>query len=113
MPDPLPRHKHRQLDVQFDLAHLKGGRMPVPHQIADQTFVVADMFRARAIADPRRVTSAGVSSPSMARSRTPDAHTSNVAWPATAAGATTITVPNRSIRYFEPRSFRLTIGTSF
>jgi len=42
--------------VEFNLTHLKGGGVPVPHQIADQPFVVLDRFGALAIAHPRGLT---------------------------------------------------------
>ena len=52
---PLAGDEHRKFDVQFYFAHLKGGRMPVPHQITDQPFVVLYRFGALAITDPRRL----------------------------------------------------------
>ena len=42
--------------MQFDLAHLKGRRVPVAHEIADKPLIVLDRFGALAIADPRRLT---------------------------------------------------------
>ena len=41
--------------MQLDLAHLKRGRMPVAHQIADQALVVLHMLGPCPIADPRRL----------------------------------------------------------
>ena len=60
VPDPLAGDKDRQLHMQLDFAHLEGRRMPVPHQIADQTFVIADMFGARAIGHARGLHDGGV-----------------------------------------------------
>ena len=47
--DPLAGDEDGQFDVQLDLAHLEGGRVPVAHQVADQPFVVLDGFGAAAI----------------------------------------------------------------
>ena len=56
MADPLARDKDGQFDVELDLAHLEGGRVPVAHQVADQPFVVLHRFRAAPIADAGRLT---------------------------------------------------------
>ena len=56
VPDPLAGDKHRQFDMQFHLAHLERGRMPVAHQIADQPFVIGHRFGATAIRYPCRLT---------------------------------------------------------
>ena len=53
--DPLPGDEDRQFDVELDLAHLERCGVPVPHQVADQSFVVADRFRALAVGDPGRL----------------------------------------------------------
>ena len=49
--DPLAGNEHRQLDVKLDLAHLERRRVPVPHQIPDQPFVILHGFGAAPIAD--------------------------------------------------------------
>ena len=53
--DPLAGDEDRQLDVELDLAHLERGRVPVPHQVADQPLVVRDRLGAAAIADAGRL----------------------------------------------------------
>ena len=40
--DPLARDEDGQFDVELDLAHLEGGRVPVAHEVADEAFVVGD-----------------------------------------------------------------------
>ena len=49
MADPLAGHKDGQFDVEFDLAHLERGGVPVPHEVADQAFVVLHRFGAFAV----------------------------------------------------------------
>ena len=49
MADPLPRDEDRQLHMVFDLAHLKRGGVPVPHQIADQPGIFGSPPSAAAI----------------------------------------------------------------
>ena len=55
MPDPLPRHKDRQLYVVLDLAHLERRRMAVAHQIIDQPLVLTDLAGAAAVGDAGRL----------------------------------------------------------
>ena len=60
VPDPLAGDEDRQLHMQLDLAHLEGRRMPVPHQIADQPLVIADMLGARAVRHARGLHDGGI-----------------------------------------------------
>ena len=55
MPDPLARDEDRELDVQLDLAHLEGRRVPVAHEVADQPSVVRPAPGAASIRDARRL----------------------------------------------------------
>lgn len=51
--DPLAGDEDREFDVELDLAHLERGRVPVPHEIADEPFIILNGFGALAVADPR------------------------------------------------------------
>ena len=53
MPDPLPPAVHRHADEEFQLHHLEGRGVPMPHQVADQRAIVGDDAGALAVADPR------------------------------------------------------------
>ena len=53
MADPLPPAVHGHADEEFQLDHLEGRRVPVPHQVADQRAIVGDCPGALAIAHPR------------------------------------------------------------
>ena len=44
--DPLAGYEDWQFDVQFDLAHLERRGVAMPHEIADQVFIVARAARA-------------------------------------------------------------------
>ena len=46
--------------MEFDLAHLERGRVPVAHQIADQTCVVLNGFGALTVRHTRRLTDRSV-----------------------------------------------------
>ena len=53
MADPLPPAVHRHADEKFQLDHLEGGRVPVPHQVANQRAIVGNRPSALAVAHPR------------------------------------------------------------
>jgi hypothetical protein len=55
VPDPLPRHEDRQLDVILDLAHLEGRGVAVPQQVMDQPGIAAGLLGALAVGHPRRL----------------------------------------------------------
>ena len=55
MADPLPRDEDRQLHMIFDLAHLEGRRMTMPHQILDEAAILVHALRALAVRDARRL----------------------------------------------------------
>src|SRR4051794_33796197 len=55
MPDPLPCNKDRKLDVVLDLAHLERRRMTVPHQIVDESLILADLAGSTAVGDAGRL----------------------------------------------------------
>jgi hypothetical protein len=62
MSDPLPPNIHWCPHVQLDLTHLEGSRVHVPHQITDESAVIADAFRAGAIRHPSRLNDSGITS---------------------------------------------------
>ena len=41
--------------MQLDFAHLEGGCMAVPHQVANQSAVFANVFGSRPVGNPRRL----------------------------------------------------------
>jgi hypothetical protein len=52
MTDPLSRHENRQLHMVLDLAHLERRRVTMPHEIVDETAILADLLGAAAVAHP-------------------------------------------------------------
>ncbi len=60
MSDPLPPYIHWCSDMKFDLAHLKGGRVRMPHEISNQTSITLDTFSAAPIRNPRCLYDSGV-----------------------------------------------------
>ena len=60
MADPLARHEDRQLHVVLDLAHLERRRVAMPHEIVDETAILADLLGAAAVAHPRGLHHGGI-----------------------------------------------------
>jgi hypothetical protein len=58
--DPLARHEDRQLHMVLDLAHLERRRVAMAHEIVDEAAILADLARAAAIGDARRLHDRGI-----------------------------------------------------
>ena len=58
--DPLAGDEDGEFDVELDLAHLEGRRVPVAHEVADQALVIGDGLGALAIADAGGLGDGGV-----------------------------------------------------
>jgi len=58
--DPLAGDENGQFDVEFDLAHLERGGVPVAHEVADQALVISDGFGAFAVGNAGGLADGGV-----------------------------------------------------
>ena len=58
--DPLAGDENGEFDVEFDLAHLERGGVPVAHEVADQALVIGDGFGAFAVGNAGGLADGGV-----------------------------------------------------